>query len=192
MGIPKIRVTPELIECIDFLPSLCKDHCYSKPTSDVMKEYFTEIQSREDHGEVNTEYKMNDCTAKPSTHSRLNETPLSVLGELPYPVKVVVHTTHTIANKLLPGNTLYLTVFNHLLAMLLAYQMSRENLHTTLKYNVQFQNISSSSHMQHNDGLYLRLSCHQHSQDATCSLSIHTLKAYTARIQQACFPPPKH
>lgn len=124
-----------------FLPSLCIDHCYSKPTSDVMKEYFTEIQDRK-HGEVNTEYKLNDCTAKPSTRSRLTATPLSVLGELPYPVKVVVHTTHTVANKLVPGNTLYLTVFKHLLAMLLAYQMSREILHTALKYNVQFQTPS--------------------------------------------------
>lgn len=148
-----------------FLPSLCIDHCYSKPTSDVMKEYFTEIQDRK-HGEVNTEYKLNDCTAKPSTRSRLTATPLSVLGELPYPVKVVVHTTHTIANKLVPGNTLYLTVFKHLLAMLLAYQMSREILHIEVQRPIP--DTFSSSHLQHNDGLYLRLSCHQQLQDATC------------------------
>lgn len=60
-------------------------------------------------------------------------------------------------------------------------------------YNIEVQrpipDTFSSSHLQHNDGLYHRLSCHQHLQDATCKLSIHTLNAYTVRIQQACSPP---
>lgn len=88
-GIPKLRVTPDLLEYVDLLPSLCINHSYAKPTSDGM----------EDHGEVNIEYKMNDCTAK---HLLIIDTqqPLYLyLGEFPYQVNVVVHTTHTIMKK---------------------------------------------------------------------------------------------
>jgi hypothetical protein len=76
-GIPKLRVTPELVECIDFLPPLCIDHSYAKPTSDGMDDYFTKFQDYEDHGEVNTEYKMSDSTAKPSIYPQHTATPLS-------------------------------------------------------------------------------------------------------------------
>lgn len=82
-GIPKLRITPDLLECIDFLPSLCIDHSYAKPTSDGMEEYFTEFQDQDDHGEVNIEHKMTDGTAKPSTHHRHTATPLSVPRRTP-------------------------------------------------------------------------------------------------------------
>lgn len=81
-SIPKLRITPELIACIDFLPSLCIDHSYAKPTSDGMEEYFTEFQDQEDHGAVNAEYQ-NDCTAEPPTHPRHTATPLSVPRRTP-------------------------------------------------------------------------------------------------------------
>lgn len=45
-GIPKLRVTPDLLEYVDLLPSLCINHSYAKPTSDGMEEYFTDSGSR--------------------------------------------------------------------------------------------------------------------------------------------------
>lgn len=135
------------------------------------------------HGEVNTEYKLNDCTAKPSTRSRLTATPLSVLGELPYPVKAY-NSEQTRTRKHFIPNSLHASVSH-------ATCISDEQGNSP--YNIEVQrpipDTFSSSHLQHNDGLYHRLSCHQHLQDATCKLSIHTLNAYTVRIQQACSPP---
>lgn len=129
---------------------------------------------------------MNYFTEKPLTHPRHTATPLSVPRRTPLS-SVCSGAYHAYNKAKTPiQTTLYLAVFNHLLAKLLTDQISREILPTTLKCNVQFQTTSGSSHLQHNDVLYLRLRCRQLCK--TQHASMHTLKAYAARIHEACFP----